>query len=79
MGESGTGKSTIVSLILGNYILKKGELFINNNHIKSYERNSYYDQIALISYNTHIFNNSIRDNFILANENVTDVEIFQAL
>ena len=42
-------------------------------------RNSYYKKVALISYNTHIFNNSIRDNFILSNKNVTDEEIFKAL
>lgn len=79
VGKSGSGKSTIVSLILGSYSVDSGTINLNGKEIHSFNRDSYYKKISLVSHNTFIFNTSIRENFKLAKEDVTDSEIYAAL
>lgn len=79
VGLSGSGKSTIVSLISRQNRITKGEILIGEKNIENYSRESFYSKIAFISSNTYIFNVSIRENFKLANENVSDEEIVAAL
>lgn len=79
VGPSGCGKSTIVSLITGENISTKGEILIGEKPIFDYSRSSYYSKIALVSSSTYIFNDSIRNNFLIANQNLTDEEIIHAI
>ncbi len=79
VGQSGCGKSTIASLVLGNNIANSGKTYINNIAIEDIDPASLYANMALVSYNTHIFNMSIRDNFLLTNSNATDQQIYDAL
>ncbi|MFI3206899.1 MAG: ABC transporter ATP-binding protein/permease [Clostridia bacterium] len=79
VGQSGSGKSTITSLLISTNSPNKGEILINNSNLKEFSLKSYYKKLAIVAMGTHIFNTSIRDNFKLANENVTDEEIFIAL
>lgn len=79
VGESGCGKSTIASLVLGTNHTNSGRVAINNTDIADISTASLYSHMALVSYNTHIFNKSIRDNFLLANSNASDQQIEQAL
>ena len=79
VGYSGSGKSTIVSLISRQHEVTSGEILIGGKRLDNFSRESYYSKMAFISSNTYIFNSSIRDNFKFANENVTDEEIIKAL
>lgn len=79
VGESGSGKSTIINLLLGAYLPQKGKATLNGHYIREYDRSSYYSNITSVSYNTFIFNRSIRDNFRLAKNDIKDDEIFQLL
>ncbi len=79
IGKSGCGKSTIVNLLLGSIQPNSGLITINNKQLNEYSRECYYSHIASISYNTYIFNESIRANFLLSNNSVTDEEIYEAL
>ncbi len=79
VGPSGCGKSTIVSLITGENIVTNGEILIGNKPIFTYSRNSYYSKIVLVSSSTYIFNDTIRNNFLIANEDVSDDEIIEAI
>ncbi len=79
VGESGSGKSTIASLIIGGLEVDSGNLLYNGTDIKEFSKRSVYDKIAVVSASTFVFNTSIRDNFKLNYENVTDEEIYQAL
>lgn len=79
VGLSGSGKSTIVSLISRQNRITKDEILIGEKKIENYSRESFYSKIAFISSNTYIFNASIRENFKLADENVSDEEIVNAL
>lgn len=79
IGKSGCGKSTIVNLLLGSIQPNSGLITINNKQLNEYSRECYYSHIASISYNTYMFNESIRANFLLSNNSITDEEIYEAL
>ena len=79
VGESGSGKSTVVNLLLGAYHPQQGSILVGNKPLETLSRESYYSHISVVSYNTYIFNETIRQNFMLAKEDVTEDEIFDAL
>lgn len=79
VGESGSGKSTVVNLLLGAYHPQQGSILVGNKRLETLSRDAYYSHISVVSYNTYIFNETIRQNFMLAKANVTDEEIYNAL
>ena len=79
VGESGSGKSTVVNLLLGAYHPQQGSILVGNKRLETLSRDAYYSHISVVSYNTYIFNETIRQNFMLAKANVTDEEIYSAL
>ena len=79
VGESGSGKSTVVNLLLGAYHPQQGSILVGNKRLETLSRDVYYSHISVVSYNTYIFNETIRQNFELAKANVTDEEIYNAL
>lgn len=79
VGESGSGKSTVVGLITGALRPASGKVTAGGRGFDEISRESYYSRLAVVSYNTYIFNESIRDNFRLAKRDVTDDEICAAL
>ena len=66
-------------MLIGAYRPKSGEVTVGGKPLESVTRESYYSHIASVSYNTYIFNDSVRANFELAKKNVTDEEIWSAL
>lgn len=79
VGASGCGKSTAVNLLFGAVRPKSGEVTIGEKQLLSVSRESYYSRLAVVSYNTYIFNETIRQNFMLAKKNVTEAEVYEAL
>lgn len=79
VGESGCGKSTVVNMLFGAFRPKSGVVTVGGKALDSLSRESYYSHLAVVSYNTYIFNETVRANFILANKNVTDEEIYTVL
>lgn len=79
VGESGCGKSTAVGLLYGALRPKSGKVTAGGKPLESLSREEYYSKLAVVSYNTYIFNTTVRENFRLAKGNVTDDEIFAAL
>ena len=79
VGESGCGKSTVVNMLFGAFRPKTGMVTVGGKSIENLRRESYYSHLAVVSYNTYIFNETVRANFMLANKNVTDEEICAAL
>lgn len=79
VGESGSGKSTVVNILSGAIRANKGTVTVGDIPIENLSRESYYSHLAIVSYNTYIFNETVRENFQLANKNVTDNEICCAL
>ena len=79
VGESGCGKSTVVNMLVGAFRPQKGEVIVGGKQLEKLSRENWYSHLAAVSYNTYIFNESVRDNFKMAKENVSDEEIFAAL
>ena len=79
VGESGCGKSTVVNMLIGAYRPKTGIVAVGGKPLESITRESYYSHLASVSYNTYLFNDSVRANFSLAKQNVSDEEIWAAL
>ena len=79
VGESGCGKSTVVNMLFGAFRPKSGAVTVGGKELESLSRESYYAHLAVVSYNTYIFNETVRANIMLANKAVTDEEIYGAL
>ena len=79
VGESGCGKSTIVNMLLGVLRPKTGKITVGGKDVESLSREEYYSRLAVVSYNTYIFNDTVRENFRLANPDVTEEQIYEAL
>ena len=79
VGESGCGKSTVVNMLVGALRPKEGNVTVGGKSLESLSRDSYYSHLAVVSYNTYIFNQTVRENFALANGSATDEQIYAAL
>lgn len=79
VGESGCGKSTVVNMIIGALRPEKGQIMLGDIPIEEISRESWYSNLAVVSYNTYIFNATVRENFALAKSDVNEEEIFSAL
>ena len=79
VGESGCGKSTVVNLLIGARRPKEGNVTVGKENIETVSRESYYSHLAAVSYNTYIFNDTVRANFELAKKGVSEKEIWDAL
>ena len=77
VGHSGSGKSTILNLIPRFYQPEDGDLLIDNQSIYDAKISSLRENISLVSQETTLFDDTIKNNIKYANENVTDEEIFE--
>jgi len=75
VGKSGTGKSTIIDLIMGLNNPQKGKILVDNNPLENLEINSYREKIGYIPQTGLLFNMSVLDNIKWANENASDEKI----
>ena len=75
VGKSGTGKSTIIDLIMGLNNPQKGKILVDNNPLENLEINSYRKKIGYIPQTGLLFNMSVLDNIKWANENASDEKI----
>lgn len=64
-GTNGTGKTTIVDLILRLHSPTKGEILLDNINVKEIDKNSYLKEISVLNQESYLFNLSIRENFNL--------------
>ena len=78
VGKSGSGKTTIVDLILGLYHVNSGSIFIDKNDIKNLDINTFRQRIGYVPQDPVLFNNSLRENLLWANTSLSDVDIMKA-
>ncbi len=78
VGKSGSGKTTVFSLLNKLYDVSSGSILIDGFDINTLTRDSIRNNMSYISQNPYIFNLSIRDNLMLVRENVTEKEIIKA-
>ena len=78
VGQSGSGKSTIINLISRFYDPLNGEILINEENIKDVSLNSLRKNISLVSQETIIYNKSFMDNIRFGNLDAPDYKIKKA-
>lgn len=79
VGQSGSGKSTVANLITRFYDVNKGEILIDGLNIQNLTTNSLRKQLGIVTQDAILFNDSIKNNLKLGNENATDDAIIEAL
>lgn len=79
MGGTGSGKSTLVSLILRLYDVSKGSIRINDIDVKEYDLVSLRDSVSIVLQNNVLFSGSVLDNLLWGDKNATEEEINKAL
>jgi len=78
VGHSGSGKSTILNLIPRFYDVQSGDILIDNQSIYKVKIKSLRDKISLVSQDTTLFDDTIKNNIKYAKNDVTDEEIITA-
>ncbi len=65
VGTSGSGKSTILNLLLASYDNYKGKILYDGQELRDISSESLYDVVSVIQQNVVIFNASVRDNITM--------------
>lgn len=78
VGKSGSGKSTIFSLLSKLYDVPDNKIFIDGININTLTKDAIRNNMSVITQNPYIFNLSIRDNLLLVKDKVTDREMIKA-
>lgn len=79
VGSSGSGKSSIVNLILRFYEVSDGDILIDGKSIKEYDIKSLRDKISIVTQRVYIFNDTIANNVAYGDENVDRQRVIEAL
>lgn len=79
VGNSGGGKSTIVSLLPRFYDIQSGAITIDDNNIKNIDIEALRSQITIVFQDNFLFNGTIRDNILLGKADATEEELRQAV
>lgn len=79
VGLSGAGKSTVCDLIMGLLKPDDGQIFIDENHLKGENDSSWRNQIGYVAQDTFLFNDTVRNNLLFAEEKAKEKDIWNAL
>ncbi|HIO26551.1 MAG TPA: ATP-binding cassette domain-containing protein, partial [Flavobacteriaceae bacterium] len=79
VGQSGSGKSTIANLVTRFYDIERGEILIDNTNIKDINKESLRNLMGMVTQDAILFNDTIKNNILMAKEDATDQEIIEAL
>lgn len=79
VGATGSGKTTVVNLLMRFYDPDSGEITVDGKNIKDMSRASLRKEIAIVLQDTVLFNDTIRNNLKFANEDVTDEQLQRAV
>lgn len=78
VGPSGCGKSTLLKLLLRFYETNSGDILYNNISINDINTSSLLDNVTLVSQQTYLFDDTIKENIKIAKYDATDEEIIEA-
>jgi len=79
VGPSGSGKTTISQLISRLYDPTKGEVLVGEVNLKELSRRDIRDTIGVVTQDSHLFHDTIKNNLLYAKSDSTENEIWQAL
>jgi ATP-binding cassette subfamily B protein len=78
LGKTGSGKSTILSLISRLYDVPQGQITIDGNEISQLNLNDLRNNIGIVPQDAFLFSDSIKNNIKFGNQNATDEEVIEA-
>ncbi|WP_100614850.1 ABC transporter ATP-binding protein [Confluentibacter citreus] len=79
VGQSGSGKSTIANLITRFYDVNEGRILIDGIDIRDLTTMSLRSQLGIVTQDAILFNESIKNNLKIGNDNASDEEVIEAL
>ncbi len=79
IGGTGSGKSTLISLIPRFYDAASGTVCLDGCNVKEYTQQALCRKVAMVQQRSVLFQGTIRDNLRWGNENASDEELWQAL
>ncbi len=79
VGETGSGKTTLMYLLSRFWLPTSGNIFINDTPIEKFTEESLRNMFTFVQQNEHVFNTSIRENLLLGNHAATEDEMRQVL
>ncbi|WP_256702594.1 ABC transporter ATP-binding protein [Paenibacillus sp. P32E] len=78
VGPSGAGKTTVTNLIPRLYDTDSGSITIGGSNIRDFTLDSLRSQIGLVTQDTYLFNGTIRDNLMYAEDGASEAEMIAA-
>lgn len=79
VGESGCGKSTIVSLIMKELITKQGNIQIGNSDLIQLSSDVLYKKVTRVRHNSYLFAGTVKENLLMGKPTATKEEMYQVL
>lgn len=79
IGSTGSGKSTLVNLLARFYDATEGEILIEGQNIKNFDKNSLFEKIGYVPQTGYLFNGTIESNMKFGKQDATEEEIQKAL
>ena len=79
VGPSGSGKSTLVDLILRFWDPDSGEVRLGGRDVRCYAQEDLRARIGVLSQDTHVFNDTVRNNLLLADPEADDASLHRAI
>ncbi|MCH6587622.1 MAG: ABC transporter ATP-binding protein, partial [Proteobacteria bacterium] len=79
VGPSGAGKTTLAHLMMRFWDPDGGVIRMNRVNLRDYRLDELRGQIALVAQDTYLFNESVRDNILIARPTASEAEVWQAV
>ena len=79
IGGTGSGKTSLVSLLTGFYEATQGDIYINNKNILNYTLDELNDNVSVVMQKATMFRGTIRDNITFGADNATEKDIENAV
>lgn len=78
VGESGSGKTTLMKLLMAFYRPESGAITINDRDLYDFSPNAIRDKISYVSQNVFFFSDTIKNNLIMGNPNISENDVKKA-
>lgn len=79
VGATGSGKTTVVNLLMRFYDIDGGDIYINNQNIRDISREELRKNAAIVLQDTVLFSDTVRNNLKYGNENASDEKLEKAV
>ena len=78
VGSSGSGKSTIISLICGFHNATSGRILVDGHDLATVRLSSYREQLGVVLQETFLFDGTVRENVLFSRPHSTEAELMEA-